>query len=266
MASKFKDISEQKFGKLTAKRRTDKKINSFYIWNCQCDCGKECEVSINSLTQGKTKSCGCLRTPDFSGEKIGRLKVLGIHSRGKSILWECLCDCGNTTTATTSQLKPNSKAIKRSCGCLEKENKEKIAGHNFVDISGKRFSNLLVLGKSGQKNKSKEILWDCLCDCGKKTKATGGHLKSGHTKSCGCLLEKAKEKWKKISQSEKAKEKSKATFLENDGIEQGTSLSSMKNAKVTTRKDNKTGVTGVCYNAREKNSEHTLHLKGSKFL
>ena len=30
-------------------------------WRCRCDCGAEVIVSRNSLQQGYTRSCGCLR-------------------------------------------------------------------------------------------------------------------------------------------------------------------------------------------------------------
>ena len=56
-----KDISGQRFGKLTAIEPTkqDKKRNTY--WLCECDCGNRVERKLNDLTHGYTKSCGCLR-------------------------------------------------------------------------------------------------------------------------------------------------------------------------------------------------------------
>ena len=54
-----------------------------------------------------------------------------------------------------------------------------------VDITGQRFGKLVVVGKT--ENKGKLTAWKCLCDCGNETTITTGHLKSGHTKSCGCI-------------------------------------------------------------------------------
>lgn len=54
------DLTNQKFGKLTAIERTLNKKNTYYLQKCRCDCGNECEVDVNSLTQGKVSSCGCL--------------------------------------------------------------------------------------------------------------------------------------------------------------------------------------------------------------
>lgn len=54
---KFKDITGQKFGRLTvlAPRRKIK-----IRWYCQCDCGKKSLVSQDHLASGHTQSCGCL--------------------------------------------------------------------------------------------------------------------------------------------------------------------------------------------------------------
>ena len=53
---------------------------------------------------------------------------------------------------------------------------------------GKRFNKLIVIKDSGKRYRgSGDILWECICDCGNITYTRGCHLKSGHTKSCGCL-------------------------------------------------------------------------------
>lgn len=59
---KIKDLTGQRFGKLTTIYRTNEKKNSSYIWVCQCDCGKTTKVSSNALLSGNSKSCGCRRT------------------------------------------------------------------------------------------------------------------------------------------------------------------------------------------------------------
>jgi hypothetical protein len=55
-----------------------------------------------------------------------------------------------------------------------------------MDLIGQRFERLLVIKQDGR-NRSNQILWLCLCDCGKEIKVTSGDLKSKHTKSCGCF-------------------------------------------------------------------------------
>ena len=58
---KIKDITGQRFGRLVALERLNKKRGSSFMWRCQCDCGKVVETSANSLLSGNTRSCGCLR-------------------------------------------------------------------------------------------------------------------------------------------------------------------------------------------------------------
>lgn len=54
------------------------------------------------------------------------------------------------------------------------------------NLIGDRFGRLTVISKNG-KTKWGNITWKCVCDCGKTVIIPGGRLKSGHTKSCGCL-------------------------------------------------------------------------------
>ena len=56
----------------------------------------------------------------------------------------------------------------------------------FIDLTGQRFGNLTVIKKSDNKSNTGMIKWVCRCDCGNITEVTGGNLKSGHSKSCGC--------------------------------------------------------------------------------
>ena len=77
-----------------------------------------------------------------------------------------------------------------------------------IDLVGKRFGKLLVLGASHIKNRS--IYWLCKCDCGNEKAIKGSSLRGGLTMSCGCLhIEKitthgtSKSKiYKKIQQAE----------------------------------------------------------------
>lgn len=69
------DITGNRYGKLVALERLDKKRGSNYIWKCQCDCGKITEVDINSLTQGRVSSCGCLSM------SCGELKIEQIFNK-----------------------------------------------------------------------------------------------------------------------------------------------------------------------------------------
>lgn len=56
----FRDISNQKFGRLTPIEYVGiHKTRS--AWLCKCDCGNETIVSTDKILSGHTKSCGCLK-------------------------------------------------------------------------------------------------------------------------------------------------------------------------------------------------------------
>ena len=57
--------------------------------------------------------------------------------------------------------------------------------------SGEKFGALTPRFKRGKTSYGKKQ-WLCECDCGKMTKATEGHLKSGARVSCGCRIHRRK--------------------------------------------------------------------------
>lgn len=56
----------------------------------------------------------------------------------------------------------------------------------FIDLQGKKFGRLKALYIEVF-NDRPGIHWNCKCDCGNFTSVEGGSLRSGHTKSCGCI-------------------------------------------------------------------------------
>ena len=63
----------------------------------------------------------------------------------------------------------------------------KTCGHCKDIKLGTRFKNLIVIKKAEEKCKNGEYLYECLCDCGNMIKVPSSALRSGNTKSCGCL-------------------------------------------------------------------------------
>lgn len=53
------------------------------------------------------------------------------------------------------------------------------------DLAGQRFGRLLVIEYSHRSNNVAQ--WHCLCDCGTETVVGLSQLRSGKTRSCGCL-------------------------------------------------------------------------------
>lgn len=198
--AKAVDLTGQKFGKLTVVERTANNKKGNTMWLCNCDCGNTKEVLGYDLTHGRTVSCGCLHTGkpshkriDLIGKRFGKLTVLSLceeKSNNGILVWECKCDCGNTIYVRGGNLKNGHT---KSCGCKAKEDRL----NRYEDITGRRFGNLFVIKKVGRSKRG--VLWLCKCDCGKEKIACGQDLRSGKTKSCGCLSDENRKKAKKVT-------------------------------------------------------------------
>lgn len=53
-----------------------------------------------------------------------------------------------------------------------------------LDLVGQKFDMLTVVRLDGRRHNVRS--WLCRCECGNETRASSGHLRSGHTGSCGC--------------------------------------------------------------------------------
>lgn len=59
---------------------------------------------------------------------------------------------------------------------------------NFEDLTGHKFSRLTVLRRGDPPHdKARGTYWFCRCDCGHEFNVLVTNLKSGRTKSHGCL-------------------------------------------------------------------------------
>jgi len=169
---KMKDEVGHRYGMLTVIGRAPS-INSSARWVCKCDCGNTVIAMGHHLRSGSKKSCGCLQHKNIVGQRFGRLVVLE-ELPGSRI--RCKCDCGNETVV----LRPNLRSGNtKSCGCLKKES-------GYSDLTGQRFGRLTVIRRVENPFDS-HAAWLCKCDCGNETVVLSCNLKSGDTRSCGCL-------------------------------------------------------------------------------
>lgn len=58
--------------------------------------------------------------------------------------------------------------------------------YGMIDLMDERFDRLVVISREPN-NKHKQAMWKCKCDCGNVVIVQSNMLRSGHTKSCGCL-------------------------------------------------------------------------------
>ena len=108
-----KELAGKRFGKLTVIQATDRREFETIVWECKCDCGQTAFQRTNNLTTGTVTSCGCgsrasrFKPIDITGQRFGMLTAVRATEERKEtyVLWECLCDCGNTVFKTYLQLK-----------------------------------------------------------------------------------------------------------------------------------------------------------------
>lgn len=55
-----KDLTGQRFGRLTVIERAQNDSSCHAMWLCRCDCGTEKVVGARHLQSGDVRSCGCL--------------------------------------------------------------------------------------------------------------------------------------------------------------------------------------------------------------
>lgn len=66
------------------------------------------------------------------------------------------------------------------------------------DITGQRFGRLVAIEPDRSRSTLHGAYWLCECDCGNKTVVRSEKLRSGRTKSCGCLrVERMRERARK---------------------------------------------------------------------
>lgn len=61
-----------------------------------------------------------------------------------------------------------------------------------INMIGKKFGKLTVLEECEERNKHKQVVYKCKCDCGNTINVVGALLRNGNVKSCGCLHSKGR--------------------------------------------------------------------------
>lgn len=121
------------------------------------------------------------RLIDLTGQRFGRLTVVEkAPSTGGQAEWICECDCGNIKKIKGGHLR---NGVITSCGCF---NKERISQTKTIDLTGQKFGKLSVVSYAGSQNGRAK--WHCRCECGNEIDVYSSYLKTGDTKSCGCVM------------------------------------------------------------------------------
>lgn len=269
------DLMGQRYGNLTVIGPAEN-IGTCTAWLCRCDCGRETVVKTQHLRSGRTVSCGCIgpkkglasltyvdgtcvemirnravRSNNTSGvpgvdwmEKKqrwraticfkGRRRYLGCYERFEDAvearkraeegLFDTFLDVCDGK-APQSELRD----IEEVCPPIARDYNDQ-----RLDLTGQRFGQLTALAPAGKVGSMSA--WRCLCDCGKETVVTIGHLRNGTTSSCGC--------------------KPSVTLVD------GTCVELIRSK--TIRRNNTSGVTGVEWVPRSNAWRAVIFFKGKR--
>lgn len=91
-------------------------------------------------------------------------------------MWVFRCDCGNEKTIRACNVKAKVNPT-TSCGCAL----------GYEDLTGRRFGRWEVMARRGNDN-YRNARWLCRCDCGIQSLVSSDALRSGQSKSCGCIV------------------------------------------------------------------------------
>lgn len=118
---------------------------------------------------------------DETHQIFGRWTVISRGpNKGKQVCWNCVCECGTEKVVAINSLRGGTS---KSCGCLKKEVVSKL---KLKDLTGQVFARWTVLTRHGT-DKYENVTWYCRCACGTEKVVSGNNLKSGESRSCGCL-------------------------------------------------------------------------------
>jgi AP2 domain. len=251
------DITNQKFGHLTALCKTAERKGGEIVWECQCDC-KDKNIVYRTFdwlkrTKDYNLHCGCKnneaekmkngKISDLTGKVFGQLTALRPTDKrsNRSVIWECQCSCGSTVHRTAVWLK-RTKDHNLHCGCKNNE-AEKMKNGKISDLTGKIFGYLTALRPTDRRS-NRSVIWECQCSCGNVIFRPASSLQGKYeNQSCGCML------------SEIAQEKNRNNFHFVDG----TRIESIKSQKLLF--NNKSGVRGVHFDSNTGKWRAVIYFK-----
>ena len=187
--------------------KPEERINKNKAYIAKCDCGTVTEIRISDLKNNKSTKCRhCVKKGDKLinyrlkikiGEKYNSLTILeGLYDKKDGrYKFLCRCNCGKEVLKRPNDIYTGNT---KSCGCLFEKNFDK-----RQDRIGEKYGKLTILEVSERKDKQgKQCYRICQCECGELTEVYIGHLITGHTQSCGCIVSFGEE-WVKNFLEEK---------------------------------------------------------------
>ena len=232
-----KDLSNQQFGRLTAKEIVGKDKRG-YLWRCECECGGEKTIPAAYLLNQHTRSCGCIvrekkENSIKKGDRWGFLEAVEfveyemLPSGKRRAVWKFKCDCGTVKIMPVANVKFGGT---RSCGCKAMAH---ITNLNKEDITGERYDRLKAIHPTDKRDVTGSIVWEFECECGNTVELSVGTFRSGRVHSCGCKYKETRSDCNSYRKD----------FVDN------TCLSAIVTAKKPNAR-NTSGYTGVYFDKR----------------
>lgn len=117
------------------------------------------------------------RSKDISGATFSSLTAVRYIGSDNGAMWLFSCSCGNEVVRRASRVTGGHI---RSCGCLSAAKRFAGPGLSSGEVVGK-ITAVRPVGKKGH-----NVVFECLCQCGRSFTALASNIISGNTKSCGC--------------------------------------------------------------------------------
>lgn len=159
----------------------------------------------------------------------------------KLIVFRCRCLlCGKEIEVPAIYL-----GKKPDCGCGRSAPRKEIK-------TGEKYNQLTVL-ETDKHVYGKGWYYRCRCDCGQIAIVRGDMLRSGETRSCGCLKTAAEKEFRKAAHEKNRKE----TWVD------GTSLQRINQKNL--QRNNTSGVPGVYWHIRSKKWTARITFQGKAY-
>lgn len=149
---------------------------------------------MNYKKEGLIKVKEKINSEDIVGQTFGYWTVDSVSRKNKSgmYMYNCTCKCGTKREVWRYGLV---NGYSKSCGCY---GRERVHESKFIDLTGKVFGRLTVLGVAYKKNR--QYFYHCICECGNETIVRGVALTKKYkpTRSCGCIRKGRKKGPEKV--------------------------------------------------------------------
>ena len=248
----FKDLTGQMFNNWKVIRFAYFDKHGASHWECECQC-KHRTIKIMSLqVLKKSKDCGCSKEIDLTGQKIGRWTVL-YRVEDTSYLafprkmWHCVCECGTHRNIPETKLI-NNKNPNYSCGCAKNykgvsravNNNEIVLHDDFIEI--KLCNNTSTFIDIDTYDLIKDDHWTLSADGYAVSSSGKFKRKRLHRVILGCHNDNTII----VDHIDRNK-------LNNRKLNLRTVTDHENGINQSKRKDNKSGIIGVCWWERDQN-------------